>query len=183
MIKCICGVEYPKHSPKCEHANNRKLVMHFKDTCKQRYYSARYQFYLRSKYIVVKDGHFFNADYPKIKTANGLTKFICNFLLWQEWRATRIASTGRLVDGTERTASGLLLGVKKWIPGTTRKGTADISATIRGRSVMWEVKVGKDKPSPYQLAEAERERKAGGHYFFVHTPQEFFEQYDFVLYL
>lgn len=178
MIKCICGVEYPKHSPKCEHANNRKLVMHFKDTCKQRYYSARYQFYLRSKYIVVKDGHFFNADYPKIKTANGLTKFICNFLLWSGSHATRVASSGRVVDGVEKQPSGTLLTVKKWIPTTTRKGTSDIKAIIKGRAVDIEIKIGNDRAGEFQLREQQLVRNAGGIYEFIKTPEQFFELYD-----
>lgn len=148
---------------------------------KHRYCEAHKSNFSRVYPKAWSDGLYSPPVIPKWKTANGLTRFICNFLLWQEWRATRIASSGRLVDGTERTESGLLLSKKKWIPGTTRKGTADISATILGRAVMWEVKVGKDKPSEYQLKEAERERKAGGHYFFVHNPKEFFEQYDFVL--
>jgi hypothetical protein len=66
----------------------------------------------------------------------------------------------------------------KFIPSATRKGTADISATIKGRSVMIEIKVGKDKPRPEQLAEQQRERQAGGIYEFVHTPEEFFIIFD-----
>jgi hypothetical protein len=56
----------------------------------------------------------------------------------------------------------------KFIPSATRKGTADISATIKGRSVMIEIK----------LAEQQRERQAGGIYEFVHTPEEFFIIFD-----
>jgi hypothetical protein len=69
----------------------------------------------------------------------------------------------------------------RYIPGTTRKGTADISATIRGKSVMIEIKVGRDKPSPYQLAEQQKERAAGGIYEFVSGPDEFFSLYDSLL--
>jgi hypothetical protein len=61
---------------------------------------------------------------------------------------------------------------------TTRKGTADISATIRGRSVMIEIKTGRDKPSDKQLEEQQRERSAGGIYEFISTPEEFFALYD-----
>jgi hypothetical protein len=66
----------------------------------------------------------------------------------------------------------------KFIPSATRKGTADISATIKGRSVMIEIKVGKDKPRPEQLAEQQKERHAGGIYEFVSTPDEFFLLFD-----
>ena len=46
---------------------------------------------------------------------------------------------------------------------------------------MIEIKVGKDKPSVYQLAEQQRERNAGGMYEFIHTIQEFFDFYDKLL--
>lgn len=90
---------------------------------------------------------------------------------------------GRLIDGVEKQPSGAKIGVKKWLPSSTRKGTADISATIKnangiGLSVMIEIKVGRDKPRPDQLSEQIRERKAGGIYEFIGTPDEFFELYD-----
>jgi hypothetical protein len=69
----------------------------------------------------------------------------------------------------------------KFIPSATRKGTADISATVKGKSVMIEIKVGKDKPRPEQLAEQQRERQAGGIYEFVHTPEEFFLLFDSII--
>lgn len=181
MIKCICGLKYPQHSPNCKATDNKCLRMHFKDEVKNRYYQARYEFYLRTKYEIVKDGMFFISDFPKVKTANGLTKFICNFLMWSNCHATRIASSGRLVDGIEKQPSGTLLTTKKWIPGTTRKGTADIKAVIKGRAVDIEIKIGSDKPSAFQLREQELIRQAGGIYEFIKTPQQFFELYDKIL--
>lgn len=112
----------------------------------------------------VKAGGLYAAKMPTLN-ANGLTRFICMYLQWQGWRATRVSSAGRMVDG-------------KFIPSTTKAGSADISSTIQGKSIMWEVKINTDRPSPAQLAEQERERKAGGEYFFVHTPDEFFQLYD-----
>jgi hypothetical protein len=102
---------------------------------------------------------------PNVNKANGLTTFILNYLEWSGHRATRISSAGRVVNG-------------RYIPGTTRKGTADISATIKGRSIMIEIKVGRDRPSSYQLAEQEKERNAGGIYEFISTPEQFFNLYD-----
>ena len=43
---------------------------------------------------------------------------------------------------------------------------------------MIEIKTGKDKPRPEQLAEQQRERQAGGIYEFVHSPEEFFAIFD-----
>lgn len=147
-------------------------------TPKERYNAAHKYNFQRTYPQAWKDGHYAPPPYPKVNTANGLTKFICNFLMWHEHRATRINSTGRLIDGLEKQPSGAILTTKKWIPGSTRKGTADISATIKGRSVMIEIKIGKDRASPYQIAEQERERKAGGIYEFCKSPEDFFNIYD-----
>jgi len=116
-------------------------------------------------------GHYFKPSMPDCRTANGLTQSIVKFLLWNGHRATRISSSGRIVG-------------KRYIPGTTRKGAADISATIKGKSVMLEIKVGKDKPSEYQLREQALERKAGGVYEFIYNFDEFILWYDnFILIL
>lgn len=115
-----------------------------------------------------KDKHTMDAKYPDVRTAGGLTSFICKYIMWTGGRATRVSSSGRWADG-------------KWIPSTTRKGSADVSSTINGKSVMWEIKIGKDKPSPAQLKEQDRERKAGGMYEFVKTPEDFFTIYDSIV--
>lgn len=111
------------------------------------------------------DGHAIEANIPDTGTANGLTLFICNYIKWRGYRATRINVSGRQIGD-------------QWIKSSTRKGTADISATINGRSLMIEIKVGKDRPSAAQLKEQERERKAGGEYVFIKTVEEFFNVYD-----
>lgn len=137
-------------------------------TWKERYYEAHYKHTIERTPSVVKDGHYCNPALPKVQTANGLTQFICNYINWMGYRATRISTTGRQVGG-------------RWIYGTTRKGTADIGATIKGRAVQIEIKVGKDRPSEYQLKEQEKERKSGGIYEFVSNPDQFFELYDSIV--
>jgi hypothetical protein len=137
-------------------------------TFKERYNAAHHEYYKVKYPNVVADGLYCSPTLPKYKTANGLTKFITNYILWAGWRATRVNTMGRQVGG-------------KWIPGTTRKGTADISATINSRSVMIEIKIGSDKASQYQLKEQELERKAGGFFEFISTPEEFFIFYDYVI--
>ena len=138
-------------------------------TNKQRYNAAHLRWQEITYLSAFKAGFTHNPSMPITTKANGLTAFICNYLNWMGHRATRINVSGRKVKD-------------KWIRSTTRKGTADISATIKinglGCSVMWEVKIGADKPSEFQLKEKEKEEKAGGKYFFVKTVDEFFEQYD-----
>jgi hypothetical protein len=130
-----------------------------------RYNTAHYNYTLQRTPNVIRDGFYTGPTLPKVATANGLTQFICNFINWSGYRATRINTMGRMVGG-------------RWIHSTTRKGSADISSTIKGRSVMWEVKVGRDRPRPEQLAEPAKERAAGGIYEFVSTPEGFFELFD-----
>lgn len=91
----------------------------------------------------------------------------------------RINVAGRLVEGSEKTASGAILSKKKFIKSSTLKGTADIIATLpNGKTAHIEIKVGKDKPRPAQLEMQTRMRKAGGCYEFVGTMDEFYYLYD-----
>lgn len=141
---------------------------------REHYITAHKRHFQQAYPTAWKDGHYCPPKFPKVNTANGLTTWIINFLNWSGHRATRISSAGRYIPG-----NGFDGG--KFIPGPTRKGSADISATIKGRSVMLEVKVGRDRPSPAQLAEQERERAAGGFYNFIKTPEEFLEFYEFIM--
>ncbi len=147
-------------------------------TVLQRYQQAHERWFKQAYPSAYSSGHYCQPIKPDTRKANGLTRFIINFLQYEGWRATRISSTGRLIDGLQRQQSGVVLTTKKWIPGQTRRGTADISATIKGRAVMLEIKVGRDRASEYQLAEQARERAAGGCYEFIHSPEEFFVIYD-----
>lgn len=89
---------------------------------------------------------------------NSLTRCIIDFINYSPipGTCTRINTQGqrRMIKGRER-----------WVKGSTRRGTCDIIGTIRGVYVGIEVKIGRDKPSPEQIAEKERIEKAGGKYF------------------
>lgn len=135
---------------------------------KDRYNLAHKKWFAEQYPTAYKDGFHSPPPMPIVSKANGLTKFIVNFLNWSGHRATRINVSGRQIKG-------------KWIPSSTRRGSSDISATVKGKSVMIEIKVGKDKPREEQLKEQEKERAAGGIYEFISTPEEFFELYDKVV--
>jgi len=137
-------------------------------TPKQRYNAAHLRWQELTYPQAYKAGYTHDPAMPVVTKANGLTAYICNFLNWSGHRATRINVSGRKVKD-------------KWIRSTTRKGTADISATINGKSVMIEIKIGKDKASEHQLAEQIKERSAGGIYEFISTVDEFFLLYDKVI--
>jgi len=129
-------------------------------------YAAAYKKHNTEPFPASMATGYFRVTYPKVLTANGLTEFVINYLTWNGCRATRISSAGRYIAG---------IG---YIPGTTRNGSADVSATILGKAVMLEVKVGSDTPSPDQLKEQARERAAGGIYEFVYDPDSFLSLYN-----
>ena len=141
-------------------------------TNKERYNAAHKIWFANNYPTAFKDGFYAEPKMPVVTKANGLTTFITNYLNWLGHRATRINVSGRKVGD-------------KWIRSSTRKGTADIGSTIKingiGRSVMWEVKIGNDKPSEFQIKEQQKERAAGGHYEFVSSVDEFFLIYDSLL--
>lgn len=106
-------------------------------------------------------------------TANGLTRCVedfINHLPGGVGEATRQNSTGtprQMPDGTIR-----------WSKSNTRKGLADVRGTYRGRSLNIEIKIGRDRQSPAQVAEMDRIRKAGGIYWVVKTFPDFLAQWE-----
>lgn len=134
-------------------------------TWKQRYQQAHELNFKQQYPKAYADGHYTAPKYPDVRKANGLTLAICNFVNWNGYRATRISTTGRQLGG-------------KWIYGTTRKGTADISLTLKGRAVQIEIKVGNDRASEHQIKEQAKERAAGGVYEFVGCMDQFISFYD-----
>jgi len=146
-------------------------------TYQQKYQQAHYNWQMTNHKAFYEMSGCYSAKMPPIKTANGLTKFIVNYINWTGGNATRVSSSGRYIE-QKNSLGHKIAGSGKFIPSTTKKGTADITATIAGRSVKIEIKVGNDKPSEWQLKEQERERKAGGYYEFISTPEQFFLFYD-----
>lgn len=153
----------------------------------QRYKSAHYHYYCTEYPSVVADGH-----YPEPRPINttkekGLKDFIVNFINWSGYRATDMRKAGGILtkQAEVQRESGTILIVNKFKATGVKKGTADISSTIKnklgyGISVQWEIKINKDRPSDHQLDEQERERKAGGEYIFVKTPEEFLHYFDII---
>ena len=102
-------------------------------------------------------------------TANGLTRAIIDFINFNQGSATRISCTGQV-----RKVNGQM----KWLPGTTRRGTADIHAIVRGRHLSIEVKIGRDKMSEYQHKEKSKIEAAGGLYVVATDMDSFIQWYD-----
>jgi hypothetical protein len=115
------------------------------------------------------------------KTANGLTKCIIDFLNFKGHQAERIATSGRWLDQREIVTNVVgiskTIGTGKWIPGSGTKGSADISATLKGRSVKIEVKIGNDRQSEDQKAYQQHIESAGGVYIIAKDFETFYGWY------
>lgn len=111
----------------------------------------------------------------KDSTANGLTKAICDWINLHGYQAERINTMG--VARTKYRTDGSVAGIQ-WTKGTSTAGSADISATIKGRSVKIEVKIGKDRQSEAQKKYQEMIERAGGTYIIAKDFDSFVEWYQ-----
>jgi hypothetical protein len=136
----------------------------------------------RTKYPTIPEYARCTRNYSD-RTANGLTKCIIDYLNFSGHQAERINSTGRPIDNTKIVkdvlGSSRRIGSMKWIPGSGTKGTADISATIWGKSVKIEVKM-KDKQSPDQKQYEQSVIRAGGVYWICRSFEEFLSYYKII---
>lgn len=110
-------------------------------------------------------------------TANGLTKCIIHYLQFNNCQAERISSQGRVIDRRKTYVDTIgrvkTIGQIQRTYSTSTNGTADISATVLGRSVKIEVKIGKDTQSNDQKGYQESVEAAGGVYLIASTLKEF----------
>ena len=115
------------------------------------------------------------------KTANGLTYAIISWINLNGYQAERISTTGRYIDNSKIVTDVLgnrkKIGSGKYIKGTGTNGSADISATIKGKSIKIEVKIGKDKQSEAQIKYQQMIEKAGGIYFIAKNFNDFYDFY------
>lgn len=114
-------------------------------------------------------------------TANGLTRCIIAYLKYKGWQAERINTTGIPLD-TRRTVTDVLgrtrtIGSVQWRTSGATVGSADISATIKGRSVKIEVKAGRDRMSEAQRKYQHDIEAAGGFYYIAHNFTDFWKWY------
>jgi hypothetical protein len=116
------------------------------------------------------------------KTANGLTKCIIEFLQLSNHQAERINTMGRPIDNRKQVTDVIgrtkTIGSMTWGKSTATKGSADISATIQGRSVKIEVKIGADRQSQDQKIYQDNIEKSGGKYWIAKNFDDFIKKYD-----
>lgn len=114
-------------------------------------------------------------------TANGLTRCIIAYILNKGGQAERINSMGIPIDTRQQVTDIMghrrTIGSMRWRRSGGTRGSADISATIRGRSIKIEVKVGKDRQSNAQRQYQASIEQAGGLYYVAHDLTSFVKWY------
>jgi hypothetical protein len=114
-------------------------------------------------------------------TANGLTKCVVEFIRLTGGMAERINCTGRYIDRSQTYTDVIgrtrTIGSGQWLPTSGVKGTADISAVIKGRAVKIEIKM-KDRQSEDQKRYQEAVERAGGIYYIARNFTDFKQWFD-----
>ena len=115
-------------------------------------------------------------------TANGLTRCITDYIIYKGGQAERINTMGVPTD-TRREVTDIcghrhMIGSLQWRPSGSTVGSADISATINGRSVKIEVKIGRDRQSQAQRQYQAAVEQAGGLYYIARNFTDFWKWYQ-----
>lgn len=138
---------------------------------KARYQAAHRAYYEIEFTQVCKSGFYVGPVLPKVHTANGLQSFIVNYLDWTGCYGNRINTTGRKIFSKKQNK-------EIWITGTTKNGTGDTVACLKGKMIWFEVKIGSDTPKDKQIEQQRKIMRSGGKYYFVKNTDEFLTLYD-----
>jgi hypothetical protein len=116
-------------------------------------------------------------------SANSLTASIEFYINATGNQAERISNQGQYRKGKKiEVGTGEIAYTKqlpgKWTPGQGTKGTADISATINGKSVKIEVKYKRDVQSEVQKQYQQKIESAKGIYYIARDFDTFIEWYN-----
>lgn len=134
--------------------------------------------YIREQYPSLPERAYAFSSW-KDTSANELTKSVIRFLNLNGWQAERINTMGTYRQGKKiQVGENIRQTPGQYVPTTGTKGSADISATIKGRSVKIEIKYRKDRLSPDQVRYGEQVERAGGIYMVARSMDQFIEWYD-----
>lgn len=127
--------------------------------------TARAQTHKKEKYPNVPAHALAGSRFDDL-TANGLTHCIITWLNIHGHYCSRIQSQGQWRGSLNR-----------FTKSTVRKGIGDIMAVINGKTVMIEVKIGRDKLSAAQIKTKEDVEKSGGVYLIAKDFASFLNEY------
>lgn len=115
----------------------------------------------------------------KFATHNGLKQAIKHFIKLRGGQCEVINTMGRMIDQrkTYRDVLGRTcqIGSMQYIPTTGTKGSSDLSALFRGRTLKIEIKVGRDVQREDQVKYQKSIEAAGGTYRIIRSFDEFYD--------
>lgn len=166
-------------------------VKQYKEEWKNLYIEANRQWYNINRPTVYNSSFWFVPSFPKVKTANGLRKFICNYLTWMGHHGEPSNNMGRPIEKfkerynifsgkVEKLANGI-----EWQKGAGIKGTSDVKGHIRIPSqkysiaIYLEIKIGKDSQRDEQIKYENIVTSSGSLYCIIKTPEDFISFFKF----
>jgi hypothetical protein len=161
-------------------------------TAKERYNEVHRKYQCDKTPSVCADGFYSPPKYPKVATANGLQRFIVDYLNWTSNHGERTNTMGRPIQKYApkfNIMTGAVVQVEsgiEWQKGTGIKGSSDVKGHINVNyqkyaiPVYIEVKI-KDRQSDDQIEYERKVNKTGGLYVIVKSPDDFLKFYDDVV--
>lgn len=160
---------------------------------KERYNEAHKAWFQEQYPNAWKDGLYSPPPMPSVAKANGLTKYITNFLFWKGHHAERTNTMGTPVKKTYEKFdifSNKLVKIDNgitWRKSNTTKGSSDIKGHIKSKKTKYpipfyiEVKINKDTMSDDQIKYQNQINKTGAFYFIVKNVDDFLRCYDYLM--
>ncbi len=164
-------------------------IKQYKENWKNEYVLANHKWYAKERPIVYASGHWFVPKFPKVKEANGLRRFICNFLVWTGNHGEPSNNMGRPIEKFAPRMNLFTGKVDKipngieWQKGAGIKGTSDVKGHINvpgqklPAAIYLEVKINKDTQSDEQKEYQYMVTSTGSLYALIKTPEDFIAFY------
>ena len=115
------------------------------------------------------------------KSEKNLEDCILQFAKFEGFQAERIKVKPNRIDKRQTVTDCIgrmkVIGSITWTKSSMQAGSADMSLTIKGRSVKAEIKMPGDHQKPNQKLYQQQVEAAGGEYWIVTSFQSFFDRY------
>jgi hypothetical protein len=123
----------------------------------------------RAKYSSVPSHAIARTNFED-KSTNGLTHCVLTWLTIHSHYVSRIQSQGQYRES-----------IGRFTRSTTRRGIGDLFAVVNGKTLMIEIKAGKDRLSKFQIQTQKDIEASGAHYWVIRSFEEFLKQYKHLL--
>lgn len=192
-LKPMCVKGYTPPVETIETETIIATTQYTKSSMKERYCKAHYDWAVLNTPNVVKDGYYLAPDYPDVKTSNGITNLVTNYLKWCGHFANRTNNQGQARKKEVEKFNIFSGKLEKITVGMTYtkshsiKGMQDIDCNLKHPKhpygIPWkiEIKAGRDRVSKDQDKFAVRVKNTGAVHSVITSDESFFAQVDQLL--